>query len=87
MTILELMKELGGEDTGWCLCHDPMLNLNRHLEERLVEKIIVRLIDRCEKAMVDVLHENDVVDMRDAEGSNAKWIKEEFRKKVLPALA
>lgn len=87
MTVKELITEVAGKESGWCLCSTPDLQLNKHVEESLVEKIVERVIDRCEKAMVDALHENDIVDMKDADESNGKWIKDEFRKRVLPDVA
>ena len=84
MTIKELMTEVAGKESGWCLCTTPDLQLNTHFEQALVEKIVERVIDRCEKAMTDALHENDIVDMEDADESNGKWIREEFRRRVLP---
>jgi len=87
MTIRELIKELAGKDSGWCLCSTPDLKLNNHVEEALVEKIVERVIERCEMALTDTLHKNDIVDMKDADEANGKWIREEFRKRVLSDVA
>ena len=39
MTTKELIKELVGKESGWCLCGDPFGNLVDHMEEPLVEKV------------------------------------------------
>ena len=83
MTIKELIKEVAAKESGWCLCSTPDLQLSQHCEDSLVEKIVTRVIDRCEKAMLDALHKNGIVDVEDADGENGKWIAEEFRERVM----
>ena len=49
MTIKEIISEVAGKESGWCICSTPDLQMVNHMDETLVEKIVERVIDRCAK--------------------------------------